>query len=146
MTLAAMNRTPFRDMAHLDELPADERERIRAAGANFRYMREQGVPHVVSTDAGVIDTPFHEFPLSVISAVVALDTTPVDAMHLVTGATAQAIGLGEVTGSLIPGRQADLLVVDGDASENICNIARTVSVYLGGQEVVRKRRLEVLVS
>jgi len=146
MTLAAMNRTPFRDLAHLDALPADERERIRAAGANFRYMREQGVPHVVSTDAGVIDTPFHEFPLSVISAVVALDTTPVDAMHLVTGAAAQAIGLGEVTGSLIPGRQADLLVVDGDASENICNIARTVSVYLGGQEVVRKRRLEVLVN
>ena len=67
-------------------------------------------------------------------------------MHLVTGAAAQAIGLGEVTGSLIPGRQADLLVVDGDASENICNIARTVSVYLGGHEVVRKRRLEVLVN
>ena len=146
MTLAAMNRTPFRDLAHLDALPADERERIRAAGANFRYMREQGVPHVVSTDAGVIDTPFHEFPLSVISAVVALDTTPVDAVHLVTGGAAHAIGLGELTGSLVPGRQADLLVVDGDASENICNIARTVSVYLGGQEVVRKRRLEVLVN
>ena len=146
MTLAAMNRTPFRDLAHLDALPADERERIRAAGANFRYMRERGVPHVVSTDAGVIDTPFHEFPLSVISAVVALDTTPVDAVHLVTGAAAQAIGLGRLTGELVPGRQADILVVDGDAAENICNISRTVSVYLGGQEVVRKRRLEVLAS
>ncbi len=146
MTLAAMNRTPFRDMAHLDALPADERERIRAAGANFRYMRERGVPHVVSTDAGVIDTPFHEFPLSVISAVVALDTTPVEAVRLVTGAAAAAIGLGDLAGSLHPGRQADLLVVDGDASENICNIARTVSVFLGGREVVRKRRLEVLVN
>ena len=144
MTLAAMNRTPFRDLAHLDALPADERERIRAAGANFRYMRERGVPHVVSTDAGVIDTPFHEFPLSVISAVVALDTTPVDAVHLVTGAAAKAIGLGGLTGELVPGRQADLLVVDGDAAENICNIARTVSVFLGGREVVRKRRLAVL--
>ena len=143
MTLAAMNRTPFRDLPHLDALPADERERIRAAGANFRYMRERGVPHVVSTDAGVIDTPFHEFPLSVISAVVALDTTPVDGVHLVTGAAARAIGLGEVTGALVPGRQADLLLVDGDAAENICNIARTVSVFLGGQEVGRKRRLEV---
>ena len=146
MTLAAMNRTPFRDMAHLDALPADERERIRAAGANFRYMRERGVPHVVSTDAGVIDTPFHEFPLSVISAVVALDTTPVDAVHLVTGAAADAIGLSNLTGSLRAGYQADLLVVDGDAAENICNIARTVSVYQGGREVVRKRRLEVLVN
>ena len=144
MTLAAMNRTPFRDLAHLDALPADERERIRAAGANFRYMRERGVPHVVSTDAGVIDTPFHEFPLSVVSAVVALDTTPVDSVHLVTGAAARAIGLGGLTGELVPGRQADLLVVDGDAAENICNIARTVSVYLGGREVARKRRLEVL--
>ena len=143
MTLAAMNRTPFRDLPHLDALPADERERIRAAGANFRYMRERGVPHVVSTDAGVIDTPFHEFPLSVISAVVALDTTPVDGVHLVTGAAARAIGVDEVTGTLVPGRQADLLVVDGDAAENICNIARTVSVFLGGQEVGRKRRLEV---
>lgn len=146
MTLAAMNRTPLRDMAHLDALPADERERIRAAGANFRYMRERGVPHVVSTDAGVIDTPFHEFPLSVISAVVALDTTPVEAVRLVTGAAADAIGLNDLTGSLRAGYQADLLVVDGDAAENICNIARTVSVYQGGREVVRKRRLEVLVN
>ena len=74
----------------------------------------------------------------------ALDTTPVDAIHLVTGAAAGAIGLSDVTGEVVPGRQADLLVVDGDAAENICNIARTVSVYLGGREVARKRRLEVL--
>ncbi len=141
MTLAAMNRSPFRGVDHLDALPADERERLRGVGANFRYMRAQGVPHVVSSDAGVIGTPFDEFPLSVVSAVVALDTTPTDAVHLVTGAAAGAIGLGEVTGTLAPGLQADLLVVDGDAAENICRVTRTAAVYLGGREVARKRRL-----
>ena len=143
MTLAAMNRTPFRGLDHLDALASDERERIRQHGANFREMRERGVPHVISSDAGVIDTPFDEFPLSVVSTVIALDTTPVDAIHLVTSAAAQAIGLGELTGAVAPGRQADLLVVEGDASENICNITRTASVYLGGREVVRNRHLHV---
>ena len=143
MTLAAMNRTPFRGLDHLDALASDERERIRQHGANFREMRERGVPHVISSDAGVIDTPFDEFPLSVVSTVIALDTTPVDAIHLVTSAAAQAIGLGELTGAVAPGRQADLLVVEGDASKNICNITRTASVYLGGREVVRNRHLHV---
>jgi imidazolonepropionase-like amidohydrolase len=143
MTLAAMNRTPFRGLDHLDALASDERERIRQHGANFREMRQRGVPHVVSSDAGVVATPFEEFPLSVVSAVIALDTTPVDAVQLVTNAAAQAIGLGELTGAVVPGRQADLLVVEGDASENICNITRTASVYLGGREVARNRHLHV---
>ena len=141
MTLAAMNRIPFRGVKDLSELQDDDRALIRSVGENFRQMRERGVPHVVSSDAGVINTPFDEFPLSVISAVVALDTTPVDAIQLVTGAAAKAIGLPNVTGALIPGLEADVLVVRGNAAENICCITRTEAVYISGHEVARDRRI-----
>ena len=76
-----------------------------------------------------------------ISAVVALDTTPVDAIQLVTGAAAKAIGLPNVTGALIPGLEADVLVVRGNAAENICCITRTEAVYISGHEVARDRRI-----
>ena len=61
--------------------------------------------------------------------------------QLVTGAAAKAIGLPNVTGALIPGLEADVLVVRGNAAENICCITRTEAVYISGHEVARDRRI-----
>ena len=141
MTIAARNRLYARGLHHLDQLPADQREQLRAFGANHREMRAREVPMVVSSDAGVMLTRFDEFPLSVVGAVVALDLTPVQAIQMCTQSAAGAIGIGDLTGTLAPGRAADVLVVRGDAAENICSVTQTQAVYLGGREVARERRL-----
>ena len=143
VTLSARFRELVRGLVHLDELPADSRDRLRAFGELYRAMRDRGVPHLISSDAGVIQTYFHEFPLSVIAGSVALDLTAVEAVHLATLGAAERIALGDATGSLEAGKQADALVVQGDLSENICRLSDTVAVYLGGREVARKRRLQV---
>ena len=38
-------------------------------------------------------------------------------------------------GSLEPGKLADVLVVEGDASDNLFALRQPLAVYLGGQEV-----------
>ncbi len=143
VTLTVRFREPVRGLRHLDELPADARDRLRAHGEVYRAMRDRGVPHLISSDAGVIQTYFHEFPLSVIAGAVVLDVTAVEAVHLATLGAAGRIALGDTTGSLEAGKRADILVVQGDLSENICRLSDTVAVYLGGREVARKRRLQV---
>ncbi|MBM4435844.1 MAG: amidohydrolase family protein [Actinobacteria bacterium] len=143
VTVAGGSRRMFRDMDHLDALTASDREKIRAFGDAYRAMAASGVPVAISDDAGVVQTYFDEFPLSVIAATVLLDTTPVGAIHAATQRTAEAIGVDETLGALRPGLLADVLIVEGDAAGNICNIPRTVAVYLGGREVVRQRRLQV---
>ena len=64
-----------------------------------------------------------------------------EAINITTYAPASTIGLGEVTGALKPGLAADVLVVEDDVGENICCVADPISVYLGGREVARDRRL-----
>ena len=41
----------------------------------------------------------------------------IEALHWVTGAGAHALGLGEEIGTIAPGRQADLTIIDGRALE-----------------------------
>ncbi len=50
-------------------------------------------------------------------------------------------GLGEVTGALKPGLAADVLVVGGDAADNICRLNDPRAVYLAGRDVAREGRL-----
>jgi imidazolonepropionase-like amidohydrolase len=60
---------------------------------------------------------------------------PVDeALATATSLAADACGLGDVTGRLRPGLDADLLVVDGDLSSDFAALHRPVSVRRRGVE------------
>ena len=141
VTVGAGARDFVRGLDHLDDLPVSDREELRARNKHHRAMRATGVPTVVSSDAGVMTTTHDEFALSVVAAVVSLDLSPIEAINLTTHASARAIGLGEVTGGLTPGLAADVLVVEGDAADNICRLRNSLAVYLGGRQVARKQRL-----
>jgi imidazolonepropionase-like amidohydrolase len=43
------------------------------------------------------------------------------------------LGLGSEVGSLVPGRQADLLVVDGDPLADLRHLLRIERVIVGGR-------------
>ena len=49
---------------------------------------------------------------------------------------AEAVGLGDRIGTLEPGKEADLLVVEGDPSQNIDDLARVVAVYQAGERLI----------
>ena len=47
----------------------------------------------------------------------------------------EAVGLPDSIGTLEPGKEADLLVVEGDPSRDLSDLARVVAVFQAGQPV-----------
>lgn len=55
------------------------------------------------------------------------------AIRAMTGAAASAMGIGDETGSLAPGRRADLVVVEGDPLTQIEDLGRVLAVVAEGR-------------
>jgi len=93
-------------------LPAHISERMRDAHGPHREGVARaialGLPIAVGTDGGPGDAAFE------LQELVACGMTPMQAIVAGTRATAQALGIDERTGTLAPGRRADLQVVRGD--------------------------------
>ena len=58
---------------------------------------------------------------------------PMDAIVSATSRAAEALGLDQEIGAVAPGRQADLVAVDGDPSRDITALRRVVFVMRGGR-------------
>ena len=52
-----------------------------------------------------------------------------------TKTNAELLGIEQTTGTLIVGKQADLIVLDGNPLDDIRNTQRIVAVWHGGREV-----------
>ena len=82
----------------------------------FRRMLELGVKMVAGTDAGTRRSTLDRLPGEIELYVQQLGLTPVAAIATATGGAAEALGLSAEVGSVQPGRQADLTVVEGALS------------------------------
>jgi imidazolonepropionase-like amidohydrolase len=60
-----------------------------------------------------------------------------EAVQSVTGEAAKALGVDHIVGTLEPGKEADLIVVDGDPTVDISNLWNVADVFLAGQRVDR---------
>jgi imidazolonepropionase-like amidohydrolase len=123
----AKAETPWAD------LPAAQRERYET----LREMKAMGAQIVIHSDAIAPITTYEDYPYSLVAAVRYGGFSPVEAIHACTGLAAQAIGIDDQVGTLAPGKVADLLLVDGDLSDDIRAITRTRSVLRDGREVAR---------
>jgi imidazolonepropionase-like amidohydrolase len=65
--------------------------------------------------------------------------TPLEAITAATATNARALGLEAEIGALAPGRQADILVVEGDPAADITALERPWAVMQGGRWVFRAR-------
>ena len=59
------------------------------------------------------------------------------ALTAATSTAAAALGLEDEVGNLEPGKRADLLVVDGNATQDVKTLLNVRSVWAGGQEIDR---------
>ena len=104
--------------------------------AAMRRMVTLGVPVAAGTDAGVSLVRFDTLPDELRIYVAELGLTPLQAIHAATGAAAKAIGIDGTVGTLVPGRMADLVAVDGDPSAHIDALRSVRTVLKGGRVVV----------
>lgn len=137
-TFAGLGRARYREEMlgeDLGEALGPWRSRMEARYATERRLIEAGVRWVLHSDSGVRETPFGTFWLTLASAVFELGITPVEAIRAVTSTAAALLGWQDRIGTLEAGKQADLLLVDGDAAQDLRALAHPRAVLLGGRVV-----------
>jgi imidazolonepropionase-like amidohydrolase len=103
--------------------------------SSMRQVRELGVRIVAGTDAGVSLTPFDSLPGELEILVSEVGLSPLQAIQAATGDAASAIGIADTVGTLVAGRAADLLAVEGDPSVRIGDLRAVRMVIKGGRRV-----------
>lgn len=92
------------------------KEVMEAHRASFRMAVEQGVTIAMGTDTGVGP---HGSNAEELAQMVELGMTPMQAIVATTKTAAECSDIGHLTGTLAPGKRADLLAVDGDPLADI---------------------------
>ena len=95
-----------------------------------------GCKVLMSTDCGIPNTPHENLAqaLAVISELA--DLSPVETMKLATSTSAKYLDLPD-RGTIAAGQRADLLVVDGDPTQDLEALQRVRAVVSGGELVYR---------
>jgi imidazolonepropionase-like amidohydrolase len=105
-------------------------------GENVRRIWEMGVRIIAGTDAGIDNTPHHQYAGGLAAMVSLLGFSPAEVIAMATTEAAAALGLGAVTGRLAPGYEADLIVADGDPLADIAALGRLRRVLARGRDYV----------
>jgi imidazolonepropionase-like amidohydrolase len=98
-------------------------------------MSEAGVRLVSGTDGGINPGKPHGILAQALAQLVLGGMTPADALASATSIAAEVCGLGHRKGSVQPGHDADLLVIDGDPLTDIAALTRVDTVILNGQPI-----------
>jgi imidazolonepropionase-like amidohydrolase len=96
--------------------------------SSFVKAWKAGVRIAFGTDAG---TPFnmHGRNASELSELVAMGLSSHEAIVSATGRAAEALGIQHATGSILPGKQADLLILEKNPLEDIHVLLQRENVY-----------------
>jgi imidazolonepropionase-like amidohydrolase len=120
----------------LPEMPAANLDLLRERLGVHRLLRQAGVRLVLHSDATGPPTDFGGIALSIQVLVRGLDYSVHEAIHACTGLAARAIGLGDEVGELVPGKRADLVLVDGDPGTELAALGRVHQVWRDGEILV----------
>jgi imidazolonepropionase-like amidohydrolase len=117
--------------ALLKRMEQGERERME----QFGRLSEMGVKLVGGSDCGWGTYKFGDFQGELL-ALVDTGLSPMAAILAGTRHAAAALGVLGSAGTIEPGKDADLLLVDGNPAEEIAALRRVVAVFRGGRRAV----------
>jgi imidazolonepropionase-like amidohydrolase len=110
-------------------------EQRKRAFANVRKAQSAGVKIAVGTGAGDLLI----FPGASVhrelQLLVKAGLTPMEAIVAATRNTADSLGRGNELGTIEPGKEADLLILDADPLLDIQNTQKIHAIVLRGREV-----------
>ncbi|VVJ21505.1 Uncharacterised protein [Amycolatopsis camponoti] len=106
--------------------------RADLVGSRFEWMAEHGIRMIPGTDAGAGSSGFDDYA-GALQLYEYLGFDRADIIEMATTLSAEALGLGNITGQLAPGLAADILVVEGDPLRDLANLGRLRRVVAKGQ-------------
>ena len=121
-------------------LDGPERDPVRRFEI-LRDMWDRGVKFVTGMDSGMANARFDDFAYIPQVMVEELRITPMEAIVCATRTSAECLGILDETGTLEPGKAADVVVVDGNAAEDITALHRVDTIVKQGQIVKRNGKL-----
>ncbi|HEX7237052.1 MAG TPA: amidohydrolase family protein [Gammaproteobacteria bacterium] len=124
----------FRQRAPEDA--ADARERYAILERSLAKLSAAGAKLVLGADTGVEDHLFGVAEHLELEAMADAGMTPAQVLVAATSRAAEYLRLAD-RGSLVPGKRADLLVLDANPLDDIVNTRRISRVFIAGVEVDR---------
>lgn len=114
-----------------------DRSHLGMIRQQFREMRATGVGFIASTDAGIPNVHHHDLPkaLSVFSTYA--DMSPVETLRSATSDAARALNIDHLTGTITPGKVADLILVENDPLSDLSVMQHPTSVFARGSELTQ---------
>jgi imidazolonepropionase-like amidohydrolase len=103
---------------------------------NLKLAYDAGVKVGFGTDSGAMPARVPGFAEhQELAMMVQAGLTPMQAIMCATKMNAELLGIQKTTGTLIVGKQADLIVLEGNPLDDIHNTQKIVAVWHGGREV-----------
>ena len=130
----------LRAKASLDAAEQDQLDKLMRYFDHFLpvigALRDMGLVDRMAfgSDAGPFDSEFGHLEYNVHLARMA-GLTPMESLQVVTHNAARLCGLEDHVGTLTPGKDADLLVLDADPLEDEQNLKRVAAVFKSGVRV-----------
>ncbi|MES2266546.1 MAG: amidohydrolase family protein [Bacteroidota bacterium] len=140
-TLPPMLQTQFRTYGEDSATVARVAPMLKSMKMIVEKLYDDGVPIVAGTDMG-----FPGFSVArELEIYVEAGLTPAQALKTGTIIPAEVMGLSKQTGSITTGKNADLIIVDGNPLTNISNV-RNVKVVIKGGKAYDPRTLHKMVG
>ncbi|MES2127985.1 MAG: CIA30 family protein [Pseudomonadota bacterium] len=118
--------------------PSPNARLLMAPRAVTAALAKAGVPVLAGTDAGNTGTQYGISLHHELAALVQAGLSPGQALAAATSAPAEAFGLG-LRGRIADGYKADLVLVEGDPSQDIAATRRIVTVWKDGVDAASLR-------
>ena len=148
MNIGRANRVRLSEIMEERPLTPDEQSRLDRSTVSgersmdqFSKLIKAGVKLVGGSDCGWSHYPFGDFQGEIL-ALHSAGLSPLAAIHAGTRSPAAALGIEDSIGAVEPGKEADLLVVNGDPSQDLERLRDVAAVFKGGVRVLTaKERL-----
>lgn len=134
--LAQMLSPEYQQKITQDPTTPIHRAALRTAMANLKTLQDAGIPIGFGTDSGANPYRIQGFAEHrELQLMVEAGLTPIQAIHCATGVNAQMLHIDKSTGTIQQGKTADLIVVDGDPSQDIADTEKIAMIFHNGREV-----------
>jgi len=123
-----------------DKTTAIHRAALAQAKQNVKRLADAGIPIAFGTDSGAFPVRIQGFAEHrELYLMVSSGLSPLQAIQSATGINARMLGVSTNAGTVEPGKEADLLILNADPEKAIQNTTRIAAVWHRGVEVTAEK-------